>query len=49
MARGDGGLAGGALLVEEDEGEGRGLVVGVEGEDGVEAETLLLRSVGVSG
>ncbi|HUW08478.1 MAG TPA: hypothetical protein VM537_02060 [Anaerolineae bacterium] len=35
-------LAGGLLLVEEEEGEGGVLVVGVEAEDGVETAGLFL-------
>ena len=41
--RGDGGLVGGSLLVKQEEGEGGGLVVRVEGEDCVEAAALVLK------
>ena len=39
---GDGGLAGGPLLVEEEDREGGRLIVGIEAEDGVEAATPFL-------
>ena len=42
-------LAGGPVLVEEKEGEGGGLVVGVEAEDGVEAAAFFLDVLGVCG
>jgi len=42
-------LAGGPLLVEEEGGEGGGVVVGVEAEDGVGAATLLLHVWGLGG
>ena len=45
----EGGLARRPLLVKEEKGKGRWLVGGVEGEDAVEAATLLLKVVGFTG
>ena len=50
MARVDVGVASWwPVLVEEKEGEGGGLVVGVEAEDGVETATLFLHVWGCGG